>query len=194
MSHAKSNKTNIEIYLDEIQKNPEYYGIYRSCNICGFRFSKFKLFNKLHPREALCPVCGSLERHRHLAIHLFSLFPFLEGKNVLHFAPESIIKKILLKSKCNYYDADLNPNNAKYKVDITKIEFDEDFFDYIICIHVLEHIIDDVKAMSEIHRVLKPGGTAYLSVPYKPELYGDYSITTPEEREKAFGQNNHVRC
>lgn len=80
-------------------------------------------FNKLKPREAQCPVCGSLERHRHLAIHLFSIYPFLENKNILHFAPEKIIKILLSNSKCHYYDADIDKTKASYVVDITNICF-----------------------------------------------------------------------
>ena len=190
----------IDVYKKFIETNPEYEGLNRYCNICGFRFDHFEKF-LLHPREARCPVCGSLERHRHLAIHLFSIYPFLQGKKILHFAPETIIKNILKDSGAEYFDCDIDPKRATYQVDITNIrirsdKFDPDasnVFDYIICIHVLEHIVEDVKAMSELYRVLKPGGVAFLAVPCGKKLFEDYSITDPAEREKAFGQSDHVR-
>ena len=178
-------------YLDLIDENPEFLGVQRYCNICGFRFSKFLNFYK--SVEARCPLCRSLERHRHIYVYLAALYPFLEGKKVLHFAPEPIFKKIILDSGADYYDADINPKKATYRCDITDIGFGDDSFDFIMCIHVLEHIIDDTKAMSELYRVLKPGGTALLSVPLAEKLHEDYSIVSREEREKHFGQWDHVR-
>ncbi len=82
------------------------------------------------------------------------------------------------------------------EMDITAITFPDHFFDSIICNHVLEHIIDDGKAMSELYRTLKPGGWAVLQVPMSLTLkstYEDFSITTSTAREEAFGQWNHVR-
>ena len=74
-------------YSDVVAKNPELIGNKRYCNICGYRFAKFNPFG-LVPREASCPVCGSLERHRHIYIYISAIYPFLKGKKVLHFAPE----------------------------------------------------------------------------------------------------------
>lgn len=51
---------------------------------------------------------------------------------------------------------------AMSKQDITALTLDDSFFDLIICSHVLDHIPNDRKAMSELHRVLKPGGTALI--------------------------------
>lgn len=181
----------VEQYLNLISMNPKFVGVRRYCNICGFRFSSFKDFNKR--TEARCPLCGSLERHRHIYLYLSALYPFLDGKKVLHFAPEPIFKKLFLDSGADYYDVDLDARKATYKCDITNIEFENNSFDYIICNHVLEHIIDDTKAMSELFRVLKPEGTALLTVPLSESLYEDYSIVSPEERAKHFGQWDHVR-
>jgi ubiquinone/menaquinone biosynthesis C-methylase UbiE len=82
------------------------------------------------------------------------------------------------------------------KADITNIPFEDNSFDIIICNHVLEHIPDDRLAMSELYRVMKKGAWAILQVPidYNRETtYEDFTITTPEGREKFFGQNDHVR-
>lgn len=76
------------------------------------------------------------------------------------------------------------------------LPFKEEVFDVVLCNHVLEHIIDDKKAMAEIFRVLKIGGIAILQVPVSHKLihtYEDCSITEPEQRKKAFGQFDHVR-
>ena len=66
----------------------------------------------------------------------------------------------------------------------------------VVCNHVLEHIPDDTKAMQELYRVLAPGGTAILQVPYDADrttTFEDNTITDPKERAKIFGQYDHVR-
>lgn len=180
-------------YLEIVSKHPEFFGIRRFCNICGYRFSKFVLFNRLHPREAMCPRCGSLERHRHLYIYIAALFPFLKGKSILHFAPENILKDIFLQSEAEYVDADLDPAHATYQVDITKIAFENNKFDYIFCNHVLEHIENDIMAMKECFRVLKKGGTAFFSVPLREEFSEDLSVKDPQKRLELYGKEDHVR-
>ncbi|MCG2686887.1 methyltransferase domain-containing protein [Candidatus Parcubacteria bacterium] len=80
--------------------------------------------------------------------------------------------------------------------DITKMNFQDKFFNVIICNHVLEHVKDDQKAMHELFRVLKPKGIDILQVPISKtvkETFEDFSMTTPEDREKYFGQEDHVR-
>ena len=99
-------------------------------------------------------------------------------------------------TKINYISGDLNPLVADRKIDITDINFENNYFDFIICNHVLEHIVDDQKTMRELFRVLKPEGFAILQVPISrkaKETFEDFSITTPGEREKYFGQKDHVR-
>lgn len=182
----------IEKYNFFINKNKEYEGNNKFCNICGHRFSHFKTFGK-NKVEIICPLCGSFNRHRHLYIHLLPLYPFLKNKKILHVAPEIPIKEFLSTSSADYYDIDLNPNKARYREDITALSFCNDFFNYIICIHVLEHICEDIKAMQEMYRVLKKGGTAFLSVPFQKEAYEDNTIVDPNLRKIAFGQCDHVR-
>ena len=66
-----------------------------------------------------------------------------------------------------------------------------------MCTHVLEHIPDDRKAMTELYRVLKPKtGIAFLNVPIFniPATFEDSAINTPELRLKYYGQADHVRA
>ena len=80
------------------------------------------------------------------------------------------------------------------EMDITDIQYPDDSFDAIYCSHVLEHVPDDAKAMSELYRVLKPGGWAILAVPIRGDTtFEDPTTTEPEERERLFGQSDHVR-
>lgn len=179
-------------FLSMTKRFPRFVGREKYCNICGYRFAKFNLFGN-SPREAQCPICGSLERHRHLYIHIASIYPFLEEKSILHFAPELMFKKIFSDSGANYYDADIAPGRATHQVDITNITFNDKEFDYIFCIHVLEHIPNDIKAMQELYRVLKPGGAGFLAVPLGNEFLEDTTVTDPEGRLRLYGQCDHVR-
>lgn len=149
----------------------------------------------------------SLERHRLLWKYLNKKTNFFNtGKTIrlLHFAPEKQFYDIFSRNKnIEYIPCDLFPEYYNFqgevkiaKVDITNIPFANGYFDVVLCNHVLEHIPDDRLAMSELFRVMKKGAWAILQVPidYNRETtYEDFSITTPEGRELAFGQNDHVR-
>ena len=81
-------------------------------------------------------------------------------------------------------------------MDVGALPLDDNAFDLVICNHVLEHIPDDAKAMSELYRVLRPGGEAILQVPISLNLdrtYEDFSILSHEGREREFGQEDHCR-
>ena len=114
---------------------------------------------------------------------------------LLHIAPERNLEKVLEK-KTTYFSADLRNPLAKIRMDIQNIKFPEEYFDAIICNHVLEHVCDDNKAMKELYRVLKTGGWAILQVPYSPilkETFEDHFIVDAERREREFGQAEHAR-
>jgi SAM-dependent methyltransferase len=116
---------------------------------------------------------------------------------VLHVAPEqSFIRRFRAQKNLEYTTADLFSPLADVKMDIQAMPVSDNSFDVIICNHVLEHVDDDITAMREIFRVLKPGGWAVMQVPVdwsRDFTYEDASITTPAEREKHFGQYDHVR-
>jgi ubiquinone/menaquinone biosynthesis C-methylase UbiE len=96
----------------------------------------------------------------------------------------------------DYTTADLDSPLADIKLDVQDMKIADNSFDVVFCNHVLEHVPDDLKAMREIYRVLKPGGMAIMQVPMNPDLketFEDPSITDPKERHRLFGQYDHVR-
>jgi len=175
-----------------------YYGNRYVCPCCGGRFRKFLPYGVRKRPNVKCPRCGSLERHRLIWLYLKNRTNlFTSSLMVLHFAPEDIFQRhFRLLSNLNYVSADLYPSKAMLKMDITNIYFKDNTFDVILCSHVLEHIVDDRKAMLELFRVLKPGGWSILQVPIREDLNrtleGDI-LTTAAERERIFGQSDHVR-
>ncbi len=116
---------------------------------------------------------------------------------MLHIAPEQpYLKKFKAMKNLDYTTADLESPIADIKMDIREMPFEDNSFDVLFCNHVLEHIDNDKKAMQEILRVLKPNAWAILQVPLDRTLkstYEDFSITDPKEREKKFGQYDHLR-
>ncbi|WP_406683351.1 methyltransferase domain-containing protein [Seonamhaeicola sp. MEBiC1930] len=167
-----------------------YKGKSHQCNICNNKLSRF---TKLDNGDLLCPCCGSLSRNRRLW-QLLNSEKSIKGK-VLHFSPSRSLYRILKKKEIEYYSTDFEDEFlADYKFDITKIDQPKDKFDIIICYHVLEHITDDIKAMKELYRVLKPNGVIFVQTPFKEgEIYEDYSIISEEDRLSHFGQEDHVR-
>jgi methyltransferase family protein len=176
-----------------------YLGNQVYCNVCRHRYRKFLPYGRKARANALCPHCLSLERHRLIWMFLNERTDFFKAKlKVLHIAPElCFIKRFEAIHSDDYITADIESPLAKVRLDVLQMPFSDGEFEVVFCNHVMEHVADDLKAMQEIYRVLKPGGWGIIQVPLfhpLPETtYEDSSITTPAEREKAFGQDDHVR-
>jgi len=172
------------------------------CPFCGWQGKEFFPFGVQLRRNAECPRCGSLERHRLYYLYLKKVIPKNKKLKILHFAPEKILTSLFKSyNKAEYLSVDIDPKKAMAQGDITNLSFKNNSFDVIFCSHVLEHVEDDHKAIKELYRVLKPNGFAILQVPILDELngrkidktYDNFGITDPKEREKIFGQKDHVR-
>lgn len=159
------------------------------CNLCDKNLSNFILLNN----DRLCPRCGSLGRTRRLWQILKDEF-LHEGIKILDFSPSRSIYRVM-KDNPNYLSSDLSGEFlSKVAFDITKIDAENESYDLIICYHILEHIEDDIQGMKELLRILKQGGICIIQTPFKVgEIFEDYSIKSPKEREKHFGQDDHVR-
>lgn len=170
------------------------------CPVCGSQFRKFLPYGRINTRQnALCPSCLSLERHRLIWLYLRDETDVLTRKQrVLHIAPEAcFMKRLEAIHGDQYITADIESPLAKIKADIHQLPFDDSTFDAVLCNHVLEHVRDDIAAVSELTRVLKPDAFAILQVPFfrpiEDATYENPAITSPRDRERAFGQADHVR-
>ncbi|MCP4351361.1 MAG: methyltransferase domain-containing protein [Desulfobacterales bacterium] len=147
--------------------------------------------------NAICPACGSYERHRLTFLYWQHKTDIFDGspKKMLHFAAENcFVDKLKNISYITYLTADLS-SSSNVNTDITKISFQNNVFDVIYCSHVLEHVRDDHSAIQELFRILKPGGWAILQVPITgKKTFEDPAVQDPDERERLFGQCDHVRA
>lgn len=188
----------------------------RRCVMCGHRIWRFMPYMSgsastprlmcvvdmigSNPDRFECPRCGAHDRERHLLMYLegTGLLAGMRDKSVLHFAPEKrLARRIAGIGPGRYLPCDLYPSTPDVqRVDMLEMQFEDQSFDLVIANHVLEHVDDDLKALREIHRVLKPGGYAILQTPYSGKLHHtwhDPGIDDDAARLQAYGQRDHVR-
>jgi SAM-dependent methyltransferase len=207
-----------KFFKEQIKKplNRQFHrGNKHHCPICGYKARDWKAIGRDNDimreyeiigggrRRGGCYGCGSNERERQIYLYLKAeQLKNPEKLTVLHIAPEDALSKKLLEAGFKeYVCGDLFNEGYSYpshvrNMDILEIPFPDATFDLIICNHVLEHIQDDRRAMSELYRVLKPTGKALVQVPFSRKLeqsMEDPSIREAHEREAAFGQFDHVR-
>jgi SAM-dependent methyltransferase len=167
--------------------------------VCGQESRRFAAFGRPRREEARCGWCSSLERHRLVWLYLEQRSGLFDGaeRRVLHVAPEPCLEaQLRARLGKGYVTADFSNPDADVRMDITAIQYPEQTFDFIYCSHVLEHVTDDRQAMREFHRVLRRDGTAVLLVPIaldQPKTFEDPNVSDPRERERLFGQRDHVR-
>ncbi|HXB41677.1 MAG TPA: methyltransferase domain-containing protein [Bacteroidia bacterium] len=178
-----------------------YYGKKYEDPISGKTYRKFLPYGysgRAKRKNVLCPGSLSLERHRLLWLYLKNKTNFFTANHkMLHIAPEQCFYKLFKAMKnIDYTTADLNSPIADVKMDLHHAPFADNTFDVIFCNHVLEHVDDDRQCMRELYRIMTKGGWGIFQVPMdssRATTYEDKSIVTPEAREEAFWQKDHVR-
>lgn len=167
-----------------IQTGPKF-----TCPVCEYQGAFVSDTSRVSFRKyAICPKCGSYERHRLRICVLKELFTHYDttDKSALHFAPEGFISSYFRFRFDDYTTADIDPHGVDVKADLRGLPFQNETYDFVFASHVLEHIDDDTAAISEIVRVLKPHGIAILPVPiasYKtieyPNPAEDFHVRAP---------------
>lgn len=188
------------------------------CRVCGARIRRlkdtgygFEVLERLQVVGGMrrfadqCPICHSSARERLIWFWLTRAgqgFRFGSDISTAHLAPEKgLSRKIRDAASAHYVAYDFEPSRYRHldrveHADLSKLPMLDDSVDLFICNHVLEHVPDVPLALSEIVRVLKPGGTAILQVPIAMKL--DESIEMPldstgDERVELVGQDDHLR-
>ncbi len=174
-----------------------------TCCLCNKKYLTFLPSGDDIKAHARCPGCDSIDRHRQLWLLLEEDIKNAKTPyHILHIAPEKQIgKRLSAMENIEYHAIDKFEKGYQYpanvqQMDITNLTFDNNYFDLVLCSHILEHIGDDKKALNELLRVLKPNAKGYIIVPYFPELqstFEDPNAQTPEQRLLAYGQQDHVR-
>jgi SAM-dependent methyltransferase len=211
----KTRRTRDDL-LNKTERLVNGLGSSRKCYICGKTFDHFTKFrdglkglSNFHKKLDIvgsdvdnfgCMYCGCNDRERHLFMFFDKLLIWenMANKRILHFAPEKHMAiKISEQTPLEYIQADLYPKNQNtQKIDATEIPYRNVTFDFLIANHILEHIPNYRKALSEFYRILKPGGVAILQTPYSKLLknnFEDDGINSDELRLYFHGQEDHVR-
>lgn len=160
-------------------------------------FKRHHIIGGGYRENCICPCCKVNDRERWIYYVLQKKLSVNEWSGrVLHFAPEKKITDYIRQNQSiDYYTCDIVSGRAMHVVDITDIPFKENTFDYIISNHVIEHIENEKKAVSEIKRVLKSNGKWIFSFPICTDMktYENDDVVLPEDRLKEYGQEDHVR-
>jgi SAM-dependent methyltransferase len=143
------------------------------CPICGAS----ERADALGREGALCQGCGALERHRALVRECEALL--VGGGSCLEAGPANrrVYGEFLRERGWEYRSLDRwrtgNPRDPRavgfvdHELDLTDLSvFADGEFDLFVAQHVIEEIEDHGRALDEIARVLAPGGTALLEIPF----------------------------
>lgn len=134
-------------------------------------------------RDALCPRCGALERHRLQQLVIDRVFSERPAATLrmLHVAPEPFFRERFREMFGRYETADIERSDVDHRVDLQSLPFADAAYDVVYASHVLEHVPDDAAALAEIRRVLAPGGIAILPVPIVCDATVEYPAPNPAE-------------
>jgi len=170
------------------------------CPCCGWRLRAFTAGGtSLKERDlSYCPRCNSKARHRRIWLFLEEHTNLFSAPlRLFEVAPKfSFARRFRKMSNLSYMAGDLQLHpESMLRMDVTAMPISSNSFDALICVHVLEEVMQDRLAMSEMFRVLKPGGWALVTVPTNMSAmtYEDPSIVAPKDRKRAFGEPAHVR-
>jgi SAM-dependent methyltransferase len=155
----------------------------RRCNICDWVGAAFE--GPEHCEGSRCPSCGSIGRDRFLVHCLFASVAWQPGLRLLETSPRLGDDYRAAMARWFDYqtsDFDQRAHRATITIDLQDIDLPDACFDIVCTAHVLEHVPDTDLALSELRRILRPGGTMILQVPLlqpktappsAPEFHGD---------------------
>lgn len=180
------------VKMRQLYRAIAYKGNNVICEICGWKGKTFF--------DQKCPKCNSLPRTRLVPFSLQYFNLHNDNPKILHIAP-NINEFNYIKSKITpilNYDR-LNIREVPHinlVQDLTKTDLEDNLYDVVLAWHVLEHILEDKKAINEAYRILKPNGSFLISVPIYPIgnkiTYEDSKIPY-SDYERVHGHYDHCR-
>jgi SAM-dependent methyltransferase len=190
-------------HVKGFERLPEFY--FENQQKYGFPFSPDES-ETCNYRAYSCPSCQASDRDRLYALFLLTYLPGLKASGVariIDFAPSAALSAFIRQQiadagqRVSYRTADYSGVGVDDRVDITDLRtYEDNQFDFFICSHVLEHVSDDRKAVSELYRILQPGGKGILMVPIilsLDQIDEDHTLQDEGEKWRRFGQDDHVR-
>lgn len=156
----------------------------RRCAVCRWQGDAFGGVD--HCESSVCPQCGAIGRDRWLFHCLTSCVPGIGARTRLMETSPRLGHpyKDAMAARVSYLasDYDQRAHKADVAIDLQKIDLPDASLDVVMTSHVLEHVPDTSAALSELYRVLVPGGSVILLVPVlqgvtappaEPEFHGD---------------------
>jgi SAM-dependent methyltransferase len=104
---------------------------------------------------------GDIVRAKYVARYL----PEGKGKCLDAGSGANIYKGLVEEKGYQWYGIDVNPKPPAIYGNVKEIPFEDDFFEVVLCVDVLEHVEKDYVVIKEIFRVLKPKGVLVLHTP-----------------------------
>jgi SAM-dependent methyltransferase len=153
------------------------------CVLCGWRGEQFP--GAPHSEAAQCPRCLAVGRDRFMYLCLYQRVPLRRRLRLLETSPRlGEVYRATMARRVRYLasDYDERAHKASVKLDLQQLDLPDASVDVLLTAHVLEHVPDTDAALSEIFRVLSPGGRMLLQVPVgqattapppEPEFHGD---------------------
>jgi len=150
----------------------------RECPVCGWKGHRFRNFLSADEviRHCICPACGSFDRHRLLVLGVRR-----ELKDSRRTSPDVMVGfslstalRFLLEHEglARCFRTDIDASDRRFSpdlvADLRQAPLGEGSVDWAFCSHVLEHIPELELCVDELLRILRPGGTAWIQVPFEP--------------------------
>ena len=153
-------------------------GGFRECPVCGWRGHRFRNFLSADEiiRHCICPGCGSFDRHRLLVLGVRDELKkkhTIDPQVMVGFSLSTALRFLLEhEGLARCFRTDIDAQEKRFSpdlvADLRQTPLADDSVDWVFCSHVLEHSPELELCLDEIQRILRPGGSAWIQVPFEP--------------------------